>query len=102
MDIWSFARCRTFHTGNENSAIWRVGASPQLEGTGAGEFIPVATADSGLVISGDATGLSATDPHSHASIDFASGDNNRCLQAFVKQAAGGPAPRQVADLARGV
>lgn len=74
------------------------GVSLRLKGAGAGESIPVATAVSGLVISGDTTGLLATGPNGDAPIDFSNGENNRCRQAFIKQAAGAPVPIQVADL----
>ena len=52
---------------------------------GQGNFRPVDPATSGLVVTGDATSLTATDLNNDGKVDFVVGRNNTNLLAFTNQ-----------------
>jgi hypothetical protein len=71
------------------------GVSLLLAGDGQGNFVPVDPARSGLVVTGDAKSLTATDLNHDGKVDFVIGKNNDGLVAFVNQTTG---PSNVASV----
>ena len=61
------------------------GVSLLFKGDGSGNFQPVDACDSGLVVTGDATSLTAVDLNRDGRVDFVVGRNNSSLLSFVNQ-----------------
>ena len=61
------------------------GVSQLLLGDGSGLFEPVSPAESGLIVTGDATSLTTHDMNQDGRVDFFVGVNNGKLESFINQ-----------------
>ena len=61
------------------------GVSHLLLGDGSGLFEPVSPAESGLIVTGDATSLTTHDMNQDGRVDFFVGVNNGKLESFINQ-----------------
>ena len=71
------------------------GVSLLLTGNGKGRFAPVMPSESGLVVAGDATSLTAIDLNEDGNVDFVVGKNDAVLEVFLNQS---PASKKASEL----
>ena len=92
---------QNFYGPQRESGYMDGGISLLMMGDGSGNFYPMSAADSGLVVTGDATSLTSVDLNADGAPDFVVGRNDDNLITFTSQAGSGQQAKRVADLANG-
>lgn len=83
---------QNFYTREPETGLWRGGISLLLKGDGRGDFAPVSSPESGLVVAGDAKGLAFCDINADGTPDLLVTQNDDAVLDFV-----GRSPESVAD-----